>query len=198
MFFRCLLITLIASAATQATASCLPDSHGLLEKLYLKAGLLLKDEELKEVNLYKLELGAKHSAWCLGEHWEASAIGTVYYSQREVRLESAEAKSQTMGLGLARISYDNWSHNKGFTPYAILNLEKTNSRSKDDDGITERDHSSVFVWGFGVEQTFGPYDGITLDLSRRFKFDKIASDRLSDDLSLSLKFNFLKLFKDAD
>lgn len=197
MFSRYFLITLICCSASLANAACQEDSRGLLEKLYLNAGVLLKDEELKEVNLYRLELGAKHSAWCLSDTWEASAIGKIYYSQREVRLESAEAKSQTMGLGLARLSYDSWSQNEGFTPYAILNLEKTNSRSKDDDGITERDHSSVFVWGFGVEQTFGPHDSITLDLSRRFKFDKIVSDRLSDDLSLSLKFNFLKLFQGA-
>ena len=193
---RIFLATTAAAASLapdMAFAACDPTSRSLWKSAYVNGGILLRDGELRDVDLYNLSIGAKHTAWCVSQDWEASLAGKVYYSQREVRLESARIRSQVMGFGLARMSYDNWTQTDGFTPYGVLNLEKSNIKRSNDEGTQTRDHSSVFVWGIGIEQTLGPEDSITLDLSRRFKFDKIASDRLSDEIVLTLKFNLLRL-----
>ncbi|WP_221799758.1 hypothetical protein [Oceanobacter mangrovi] len=195
MFRTLVLVLALSGWMGEAVAACNPESPGLLSSLYLNGLVLLRSEELRDTEIYNVAFGGEHTRWCLSDNLEASVVGQVYYSQREIRLETARIHTQILGLGLARLEYNTWTPAQGFTPYGILNLERTNTHQRNSNGTTVLDHSSVFVWGIGIEQTIGPGKVLTLDLSHRLKFDKIASDRIADETLLTLKVNFLALLK---
>lgn len=189
VFFLILVIVPVLSNAE--LMECSDGSNGKLKKLYLKGKLAFKEETGKESDRYGIELGAKHTEFCITEYIVLSIAGSIYYKYSEIKLDSAENKTNTLGIGLGRLDYNKWTNENGVTPYVKINLEKSDTEKKDITGSSRVELSSIYAWGVGIEKEL--WKAITLDISYTVKLDNISDEKLFDETTIKLAVDFLKI-----
>ena len=185
-YLHLLLLILACDTGAAEPAPAAPPEPSLKVKLYLEA----KDEVLVESTEYGIKVEAILKRLVLHQNLVVSLAGEYYYQIREVELEEEQSKTETLGLGLARLEYNGWTEAHRLTPYLRFALERTRTEVTDQRSETTFERSNIWVWGAGVR--FQLHDAVAVDLSISYHLDNPTDEELFDVTEFELLLDLMR------